>query len=97
MIVNQSDFGINLSEILNSITVMAIEQDLLAWDVLLSAVSQLAVVYGMDKVPLLIYPDAYVESKGVPCEKRYRMWVIDMRYSNLFLEFVQRKFRMKYE
>jgi hypothetical protein len=97
MIVNQSDFGINLSEILNSITVMVIEQDLLAWDVLLSAVSQLAVVYGMDKVPLLIYPDTYVESKGLPCEKRYRMWVIDMHYSNLFLEFVQRKFRMKYE
>jgi len=97
MIVNQSDFGINLSEILNSITVMVIEQDLLAWDMLLSAVSQLAVVYGMDKVPLLIYPDTYVASKGVPCEKSYRMWVIDMRFSNLFLEFVQRKFRMKYE
>ena len=97
MIVNQSDFGVNLSELLNSITVMVIEQDMLAWEALLSAVSQLAVVYGIDKVPLLIYPDTYVESKGVPCEKRYSMWIVDMRYSNLFLEFVQRKFRMKYE
>lgn len=97
LIVNQSDFGVNLSEILNSITVMVIEQDLLVWEALLAAVSQLAVVYGMDKVPLLIYPDTYVESKDIPCDKRYSMWVIDMRYSNLFLEFVQRKFRMKYE
>ncbi|MBA4396112.1 MAG: hypothetical protein C0394_01790 [Syntrophus sp. (in: bacteria)] len=97
MVVNQSDFGVNLSEILNSITVLVIEPELLAWDVLLSAVSQLAVVYDLDKVPLLIYPDTYVEAKGVPCEKRYNMWIVDMRYSNLFMEFVQRKFRMKYE
>jgi hypothetical protein len=96
-VVNQSDFGINLSELLNSITVMIIEGDRLSPEVLLSAVSQLAAVYGIDKVPLLIYPCEYVESKGMTCEKHYRMWVIDMQYSNLFLEFVQKKFRMKYE
>lgn len=76
---------------------MAIEQDLLDGETLLSAVSQLAVVYGMDKVPLLIYPEDYMTSKGLPCEKRYSLWIVDMHYSNLFLEFVQRKFRMKYE
>jgi hypothetical protein len=95
--VNQSDFGVNLSELLNSITVMAIEQDLLDWETLLSAVSQLAVVYGVDKVPLLIYPENYMASKGLACEKRYNLWIVDMHYSNLFLEFVQKKFRMKYE
>jgi hypothetical protein len=97
LIVNQSDFGLNLSEILNSITVMVIEQDLLAWEVLASVVSQLAAVYGIDKIPLLIYPAAYALSKGVPFEKHYSMWIIDMHYSNLFLQFVQKKFRMKYE
>lgn len=97
MIVNQSDFGINLSEVLNSITVMVMEQDLLAWEVLSSAVSQLAAVYGMDRVPILIYPEQYMASKGPPCEKHYGLWIVDMHYSNLFLEFVQRKFRMKYE
>jgi hypothetical protein len=97
LIVNQSDFGLNLSEILNSITAMVIEADLLPWETLLSAVSQLAAVYGTDRVPLFIYPEQYMASKGLPCEKRYSMWIVDMHYSNLFLEFVQRKFRMKYE
>jgi hypothetical protein len=97
LIVNQSDFGVNLSELLNSITVMAIEQDLLDWETLLSAVSQLAVVYAVDRVPLLIYPENYMASKGLACEKRYNLWIVDMHYSNLFLEFVQKKFRMKYE
>lgn len=97
LIVNQSDFGLNLSEILNSITAMVIEADLLPWETLRSAVSQLAAVYGMDRVPLLIYPEQYMASRGLPCEKRYSMWIVDMHYSNLFLEFVQRKFRMKYE
>jgi hypothetical protein len=97
MIVNQSDLGINLSEILNSITLMVTEADLLSWDVLMSAVAQLAAVYDIDKVPLLIYPETFVQLKGIPFEKRYQMWIIDMHYSNLFLEFVQKKFRMKYE
>lgn len=97
MVVNQSDFGVNLSEILNSITVMVIEPGLLTKEVLLTAVSQLAAIYSMDKVPLLIYPDDYAASHGVPAEKRYSMWIVDMHHSNLFLEFMQRKFRMKYE
>jgi hypothetical protein len=97
MIVNQSDFGINMSELLNSITVMVMEQDLLHWDVLLSALSQITSVYDIDKVPLLIYPYTFVESRGIAVEKHYQMWIIDMHYSNLFLEFVQKKFRMKYE
>jgi hypothetical protein len=97
MLVNQSDFGINLSEILNSIKVFVIDDRFLSWEVLCQAISQLAVFYGFDKIPLLIYPSTFCESKGVTTEKYYRMWVVDMRYSNLFMEYVQRKFRMKYE
>lgn len=97
MIVNRSDFGVNLSELLNSITVMVLEQDSLETDVLFSALHQLAAVYDIDKVPVLIYPDAYAGNKGLAREKQYNMWITDMQHSNLFLEFVQKKFRMSYE
>jgi hypothetical protein len=97
MLVNQSDFGINLSEILNSIKVFVIDDRFLSWEMLSQAVSHLAVIYGLNKIPLLIYPSTFCESKSVKFEKHYRMWVVDMRYSNLFMEYVQRKFRMRYE
>ncbi len=97
MLVNQSDFGINLSEILNSINVFVIDDRFLSWEMLSQAVSHLAVIYGLNKIPLLIYPSMFCESKSVSIEKHYRMWIVDMRYSNLFMEYVQRKFRMKYE
>ena len=97
MLLNQSDFGINLSEILNSIKVFVVDDRFLSWGVLSQALSHLAVFYGFDKIPLLIYPSTFCETKGVATEKYYRMWVVDMRYSNLFMDYVQRKFRMKYE
>ncbi|MGO9137637.1 MAG: PilZ domain-containing protein [Syntrophales bacterium] len=97
LIVNQSDVGVNLSELLNSIKALIVDSENLPWEVLSAAVAQLTGVYHLDSIPLLIYPSAYSEVMNIPTEKKYQLWITNMRHSNKFMEYVQRHFRMKYE
>ena len=96
LLVDQSDFGLNLSELLNSIKIIVTKPEGLQWDILSIALGQLAPLYDRTKVPVLIYPFEYVDTKGIPYEKQYRLWILDVRYGNEFMEFMQRKFRIGY-
>lgn len=96
-VVNRSDLGLNLSDILNSITVIVLNEELLPREELMSAALELAQGYGIDRVPLLIYPDRYADSAGINCEKKYDMWIADMQHINLFTEYLYSRFRMRYE
>ena len=97
LIVNQSDVGVNLSEVLNGITVLVIDAESLPREVLYAAVAQLTGVYQSDTIPLLIYPSTYSDVMHIPSEKKYQLWITYMRHSNKFLEYVRRHFRMRYE
>jgi hypothetical protein len=97
LIVNQSDVGVNLSELLNGIKAIVVDSENLPWEVLSVAVAQLTGVYHLDRIPLLIYPSVYCDVKNIPSEKKYQLWITYMRHSNKFLEYVQRHFRMRYE
>jgi hypothetical protein len=97
LLVNQSDVGVNLSELLNSIKALVVDSENLPWEVLSVAVAQLTGVYHSYSIPLLIYPSVYSDIKKIPSEKKYQQWIIYMRHSNKFLEYVQRHFRMRYE
>ncbi len=97
LIVNQSDVGVNLSELLNGIKALIIDPENLPWEVLSHAIAQLTGVYQLDNIPLLIYPSIYADIINMPCEKKYYLWITYMRDSNKFLEYMQKRFRMNYE
>ena len=97
LIVNQSDLGLNLSELLNGITAIVTDPERLPWKVLSLAVGQLADVYRLDTIPILIYPPDYVEVWNIPYDKQYQMWILNMPYSYKLMEYMQRTFRMSYE
>jgi hypothetical protein len=96
LLVDQSDFGLNLSELLNSIKIIVTKPEGLQWDILSIALGQLAPLYDSTKVPILIYPLEYVDKKGIPYEKQYQLWILDVQYGNEFMEFMHRKFRIGY-
>jgi hypothetical protein len=96
LIVNHSDLGFNLSELLNGIKVLVINPEGLPWSVLSSAIGQLAGEYQMARIPILFYPSSYVESKGIPYEKHYQMWILNVQYGNEYLDYVQKKFHITY-
>ncbi|MBW1704735.1 MAG: PilZ domain-containing protein [Deltaproteobacteria bacterium] len=97
LIVNQSDLGFNLSELLNSIKILVTDPEVLPWNVLSIAISRLTGVYHMGKVPVLFYPFDYVKVENVPYEKQYQAWVLNVRYGNEYMEYMQKRFRIGYK
>ena len=97
LIVNQSDVGVNLSELLNGIKAMVVDSENLPWEVLSRGCCTTTGVYHLDSIPLLIYPSVYSDVMNIPSEKKYQLWIMNMRHSNKFMEYVQRHFRMRYE
>ena len=97
LIVNQSELGFNLSELLNSIKIIVTNPEALPWNVLSIAISLLTDVYHMEKVPVLFYPFDYVRIEDVPYEKQYQAWVLNVGYGNEYMEYMHRRFRIGYK
>jgi hypothetical protein len=94
MIVDQSELGFNLSELLNGIKVFVIEEENLPWKVLSTAIAQLLEKFSMSKVPLLLYPSSYATQKGTQKKKQYNAWVLNVRYGKEFMLYMRKKFRL---
>ncbi len=97
LIVNQSDLGLNFSELLNGIKILVTNPEALPWNVLSTALTKLTAGYGIGKVPILFYPFEYVEAEDIPYEKRYQLWTLNVRYGQEYMEFMHRKFKISYE
>jgi hypothetical protein len=95
LFVNQSDLGLNLSELLNGIKIIITDPASLPWDVLSIALNQLTAIYKVDNVPVLIYPHTYFEDNNVPYEKQYYMWIMDTQYGGHYLEYMKDKTKLK--
>jgi hypothetical protein len=76
-IVNQSDLGLNLSDLLNSIKIIVLEQNKLTWAILSAAINNLADTFAEENIPLLIYPSNYLSSQNIAEEKQYALWILD--------------------
>jgi hypothetical protein len=88
LIVNKSDPGISLSDFLNGIKIIVNDTTGLPWEALSAAISQLAGSFTIDKIPVLVYPSSYMESKEVPFEKKYNLWILDVYYGKEYGEYM---------
>jgi len=95
LIVNQSDLGFNLSELLNGIKVCLINSRHVTWNILSTAIGQLLKENRMERVSLLFFPPHDVKAKNIPFEKHYQMWIYDARFVDQFVDYMKRKFRIK--
>ena len=95
LIVNHSDIGFNLSELLNGIKIIVTDPHGLPWDVLTAAIDRLTGTYIVDSIPLLVYPHTYLENIGVPYEKQYYMWIMDTQYGRDYLAYMKNKTKIK--
>ncbi len=94
-IVNQSDLGLNLSELINGIKIIVTDPQGLPWDILSSAIDQLTGIYKVDSIPILVYPNTYMEDLNVSYEKNYLMWIMDTQYGGEYLEYMKNKTKIK--
>jgi hypothetical protein len=96
LIANQSDLGINLSELLNGIKIIVTDSTDLPWDILSTALSQLAPTYHIDKIPILLYPHTYLEDRGISYEKQYLLWILNTQYGNEYLDYMEENTKLKF-
>jgi len=95
LIANRSDPGLSMSDFLNGIKILVNDAAGLPWEVLSVAVSQLTDLYRIDKIPLLVYPSSYLEAKGVPFEKQYNLWIMDVYYGREYGEYMMANTKMR--
>jgi hypothetical protein len=97
LIVNQSDLGLNLSELLNGIKVLVTNPDGMPWNVLSMVIAQLMGAYHKERVPVMFYPSEYVKAHKIPYEKHYQLWILNVQHGNEYIEYMRRKFRIRYQ
>lgn len=96
LIVNHSDMGLNLSELLNGIKILIVDSDGPPWNILSIAIAQLTKRYNMERVPIMFFPVDYVKANNIPSEKQYQLWVMNVKYGNEYLRYMQKKFRISF-
>jgi len=89
-IVDKSDRGVNLSDLLNCIKVMVIDEDL-PWDVMRSAIGILSKAYDTPQVSVLTYPEGYLKRCGVASERSYYLWIQDSRYAERYVAHMKKQ------
>ncbi len=92
IIAEESDAAINLSDLLNGFKVLILDAGM-SPDILLAAISDIAKQVPIESCPMMIYPDNYVLDSGLSCEKQYCQWILNLQYTNEYIEYLRSKFR----
>lgn len=87
LVVNISDFGLNMSNLTDCIHAFIISENLSYQDLIVH-LKPLMNYYNQDQIPLLIYPLTYAEKMSVPHEKIYNLWVLNMQYTDDYFKYV---------
>ncbi len=95
LIVNHATPGINLSELLNCIKVIVLDPDRLPWGILSAAIAEFSSGYPLPELPVMIYPDRYNELAGLPAGKNYQLWILNAAYGQPYLEYMERKVKIR--
>lgn len=90
IIVNISDFGLNMSNLTNCIHVIVLDSDNIPPNVLNSTLSKLSCYYEEDEIPILLYPVSYAEGQSITYDKIYNLWVISTQYTDHYLKYMEK-------
>lgn len=94
-VVDQSDAGINLSELLNSIKVVVTDGEDLTWDMMQRAVGSFREFYDSGNIPLLVLPLQYMLDAGIPYEKEYYLWALNTQFGDDYVEHIKQKLQFR--
>ena len=81
-VVDQSERGVNLSDLINSIKVIVPQNSTVPWYVLHAAICECGKDYDMKTITVQVFPCEYMDRAGIPYKKRHVIWVLDTHYLN---------------
>ncbi len=82
IVVNVSDIGLNLSDLVHCINAFILEPRELPPEILYAAMRQTLKATGEQQMPALIFPLSYAEENGLPTEKVYHLWAFHTVHGN---------------
>ncbi|RII27321.1 MAG: PilZ domain-containing protein [Geobacter sp.] len=85
-----SDVGLNLSDLTNCIKVFVVDEENFPREMFNLMLSCLTLKFNKDDVPVLVYPTTYAELNGIPYDKIYNMWVLNLLYSDEYMKFMEK-------
>ena len=92
-LVNQSDLGLNLSDITNCVKVFVTDSQEFSADILQAAISKIAKITGKKDFPTLIYPAAFADERDIAYDKNYNLWICSLQYSDSYFRYLKRLVR----
>lgn len=92
-LVNQSDVGLNLSDITNCIKVFVSDPQDLTAEIYHSAISGISKITGKKDFPTLIYPSAFADEREIPYEKIYNLWIVSLQHTDAYFRYLKRLVR----
>ncbi|HPX11116.1 MAG TPA: PilZ domain-containing protein [Syntrophales bacterium] len=96
IIVEESDLGFNLSNLLNGFKIIVVDPQRVRWDILTAAMDQLSPFFSTEETPVLVFPYEYMERNDYPVEKQYNLWILDVAaHGNHFLEYMEKHYRIR--
>lgn len=96
-IVSLSDFGLNMSDLTNCISMLVIDSEGLDKGVVELILNRLAVYFEQKKFPVLYYPAGFADEQGIEYQKHYKMWALNLEASDDYIDFLEEINRMSRE
>jgi hypothetical protein len=88
--INISNLGLNLSDLTNSITVFILDSNELAQSIILSVVKIIVDKFSMADVPVMIYPENFLNTKIVNSDTIYNLWILNANYTDNYFRYLKR-------
>jgi hypothetical protein len=92
-LVNQSDVGLNLSDITNCVKAFVTDPQEFSSKIFEAAIARIAAITKKKDFPTLIYPAVYADENDIPYEKTYNIWVCSLQYSDAYFRYLKRLVR----
>jgi hypothetical protein len=93
VVANQSNVGMNLSDLTSAINIIAVEPEALTVDVLDRTLHHVAELYNLAEIPVLMYPEKFPENLPIKIEKRYNLWIMKISFSDHYFRHLNRMLR----
>lgn len=88
-VVNISDIGLNMSNLTNCPTIIALDYDVDA-DILSFFLTYITTKYDGSELPVLLYPATHAMKCAIPTEKLYTLWVLNMQYTDHYFRYLEK-------
>lgn len=84
--VQDSDTGLNMSELTNAVVIYILDQEVFSPKVLQMLQCIMAVKHRKEKHPVLLYPSDYAKRHRLDYEKDYTVWILNLDHSDAYME-----------